>query len=289
MEFIITGATGFIGREVTQKTLAAGHKVCVVTRDVARAKQLFVGVPNISFIDLEGFLAGRTTVRYARAIHLAWADVQNYNNEKNALENNELQDRFLEALVNNGVEDITSAGTCLEYGMREGMCHEDMLVREALPTQYAQAKHQSYLKLVEMQKKNANLHVKWVRCFYTYGVGQRPNSLFSLVMKAIAEKQPEFNMSQGDQQRDYSHLSTLAHNIHAIAAQGAITGIINAGNGKPMSVLAFVEKLMQLKNHSMKLNKGYYPYSAYEPHAFWADVSKLQLVANAKFDDDIWI
>lgn len=41
MHILITGATGLIGRRLTQRLLALSHSVSVLTRDVARARGLF--------------------------------------------------------------------------------------------------------------------------------------------------------------------------------------------------------------------------------------------------------
>ncbi|VTP65249.1 Uncharacterised protein [Serratia rubidaea] len=41
MHILITGATGLIGRRLTQRLLALSHTVTVLTRNVAHARTLF--------------------------------------------------------------------------------------------------------------------------------------------------------------------------------------------------------------------------------------------------------
>lgn len=43
MKILITGATGFIGTELTKRFVNSGHEVNVLTRDVSKAKQLLPG------------------------------------------------------------------------------------------------------------------------------------------------------------------------------------------------------------------------------------------------------
>ena len=43
MKILITGATGFVGKTLTQKLLEKGHEINVLTRDVSKATQCFEG------------------------------------------------------------------------------------------------------------------------------------------------------------------------------------------------------------------------------------------------------
>lgn len=56
MHVVVTGATGFVGRALVATLLAAGHRVTVVSRDTARARQAFAGrVDAVSWDDAPGF------------------------------------------------------------------------------------------------------------------------------------------------------------------------------------------------------------------------------------------
>ncbi len=91
-------------------------------------------------------------------------------------------------------------------------------------------------------------------------------------------------MSPGDQQRDFIDVRTAAHNTLAVAAQNNVTGVINIGNGRGISV---VEQAKKLKGDAaIKFKTGVYPYPDYEPFAFWADVSKLKTIDGVQFDED---
>jgi len=111
-----------------------------------------------------------------------------------------------------------------------------------------------------------------------YGDGQHPNSLFSQLKQAIADKQTSFNMSPGDQLRDFLDIETVANNIVAIAEQNEVEGIINCCSGIPISVQEFVESYLHRVNIQLKLNLGHYPYSDLEPKNFWGDNAKLKLI-----------
>jgi len=288
MSIIITGATGFIGRELVKQELSNNNTIIALTRDIEKARIILGANKNLNIINLEDYISGKTIVNCDRLIHLAWSNVQNYTSDDNLKENLEFQINLMQRFVELGIKDVTAIGTCFEYGKTEGVCKEDIKTKTQLPTTYAQAKTKVLEKLQELEKEFA-IKTKWVRIFYVYGVGSRPNSLLSLLLKAIEEKATEFNMSKGDQLRDFINITTLVNNIIAISKQDKVYGIINNGNGKPVSVLEFAEEILRIKNYKMKLDTGYYPYSEYEPHTFWADITKLKAVEGIKFDDKIWL
>jgi dTDP-6-deoxy-L-talose 4-dehydrogenase (NAD+) len=120
--------------------------------------------------------------------------------------------------------------------------------------------------------------MKWVRVFYTYGEGQSKKTLYGQMEDAIANNAEQFNMSQGEQLRDYILVDCAAEYIVKIALQNDITGIINCCSGKPVSVRKFVEDLFREKGVNMKLNLGYYPYPQFEPLGYWGDTKKLNSI-----------
>jgi len=131
----------------------------------------------------------------------------------------------------------------------------------------------------ELQKIELYM-LKWVRLFYMYGSGQNPNSLLSQLDKALANGDKVFNMSGGEQTRDYLPVEKVAEYIVRIAIQNNVTGIINCSSGKPLSVKSLVAKYLEEKKKNISLNLGYYPYPDYEPMHFWGDDKKLKTIIN---------
>ena len=111
-----------------------------------------------------------------------------------------------------------------------------------------------------------------------YGRGQNPNSLLSQLEKALATGEKVFNMSGGEQIRDFMPVEEVASAIVSIAFQNKISGIINCCSGKPVKVMDFVRSYLREKSKDLTLNLGYYPYPDYEPMAFWGDNTKLKTI-----------
>ena len=109
-----------------------------------------------------------------------------------------------------------------------------------------------------------------------YGDGQSPKSILPQLDKALEKNEDVFNMSGGEQLRDYLPVSEVAENIVKISLQKKVTGIINNCSGKPISIRKFVEDHIKKREKIIKLNLGYYNYPDYVPLAFWGNNKKLK-------------
>jgi nucleoside-diphosphate-sugar epimerase len=283
LKILVTGATGFIGNHLIGELLKSNNNEVIATsRNIEKAQkhEWFSKVQYISYnLDSNKEL---NLFEYFdkpdRVIHLAWDGLPNYNDlihiEKNLFNNY----NFIKNLVVNGLKEITITGTCFEYGMIDGCLREDIQTNPS--NSYAIAKD-SLRKFIEELKKQYDFNYKWVRLFYMYGEGQGEKSLIALLDKAMQNGEKEFNMSGGEQLRDYLHIQEVVSNISKIALQNKIDNqIINCCSGKPISIRRFVENYLYKKSYSMKLNLGYYPYPVYEPMAFWGTDKKLKGVKN---------
>src|SRR6185312_15740571 len=133
---------------------------------------------------------------------------------------------------------------------------------------------------LEEYQKFVPFNFKWVRLFYMYGKGQSASSVLSQLDKALEKGDSAFNMSNGDQLRDYLPIEKVASNIVDISLQNEVAGIINCCSGVPISIKDLVENYLKLKQKKIYLNFGYYPYPDYEPKDFWGDNRKLNKCIN---------
>ncbi len=175
----------------------------------------------------------------------------------------------------NGLQDIAIAGTCLEYGLREGELKESMSPKPQNP--YALAKDTLRQFLEQLQNYN-DFNMKWIRLFYMYCKGQNKKSLLSQLEHTIEKHEKVFNMSKGEQLRDYLPVEKVAEYITAITLQDKYSGIINCCSNKPVLVRDLVESYLEKSGKSIQFNLGYYPYPEYEPFAFWRSNQILKRV-----------
>jgi nucleoside-diphosphate-sugar epimerase len=277
---LVTGATGFIGNYVVNTLLHRSVEVIATSAHTEKAKQ-FSWFNNVNYLPLD-FSRLDPSENYFDyfgrpdlMIHLAWEGLPNYKSAFHLDENLPRHFAFLKNLVRHGLTDLTVTGTCFEYGMQEGNLREDLPVHPDNP--YAKAKDQLRIQL-EQLKKEVPFAFKWVRLFYMHGKGQNPKSILAQLEKAIDNKEEVFNMSGGEQLRDYLPVETVADIIVRIALQHTTEGVINCCSGVPISIKQLVKNFLEEKQSNIKLNPGYYPYPDYEPMAFWGDTTKLKSI-----------
>jgi dTDP-6-deoxy-L-talose 4-dehydrogenase (NAD+) len=278
MRVLVTGATGFIGNYVVQELLNQGHEVIATSKNGDKAV-LFDWFPKVHYIpyDLNSNRENMFQIFSEPdvVIHLAWEGLPNYNDvtfcERNLLTNY----RFLKNLLDYGLKSLTVIGTCQEYGLRNGCLSEDTSTEP--DTSYGLAKD-TLRKFLEQLQHEYGFSFKWLRLFYVYGKGQHPSSLLSQLDDALDRGDEIFTMSGGEQLRDYLPVEQVAKYITKIALQNEVLGVINCCSGKPISVRKLVENHMKKRGKTIKLNLGFFPYSDYEPMAFWGDNTKLKRV-----------
>ncbi|TVT85653.1 NAD(P)-dependent oxidoreductase [Pseudomonas sp. H3(2019)] len=282
MKILVSGATGFVGRHLVSALLANGCQVRAVARNAEAAQGLpwinaveFVAA-DIHAVDLD--IAALTDGVDALA-HLAWPGLPNYQ----ALfhfEHNLMADyRFIKGVVEAGVSQVLVTGTCFEYGMQSGPLSEATAPQPSNP--YGLAKNTLRLFLEALQHERP-FTLQWARLFYLYGAGQNPNSLLASLDRAIESGEAQFNMSAGEQLRDYLPIETAAAYLAKVLQHRAFDGVINCSSGRPISVRALVEQRLRERNASITLNLGHYGYATHEPMAFWGVAERLQQLTGAE-------
>ncbi|KII35916.1 NAD-dependent epimerase/dehydratase family protein [Pseudomonas fluorescens] len=282
MKVLVTGATGFVGRHLVAALLARGCDVRAVARN-AETAQGMPWINDVEFIAADIHAADLDIHALTDGIdalaHLAWPGLPNYR----ALfhfEHNLMADyRFIKSAVEAGVQQVLVTGTCFEYGMQSGPLSESTEPKPSNP--YGLAKHTLHLFLQNLQQEQS-FTLQWARLFYLHGEGQNPNSLLAALDRAIDAGEPSFNMSAGEQLRDFLAIESAAGYLAAILHNHDFNGVINCASGQPVSVRTLVERRLRERGASIDLNLGHYPYPTHEPLAFWAVVDRLHQLLEAQ-------
>jgi nucleoside-diphosphate-sugar epimerase len=273
MKVAVTGASGFIGQHVLVELERRSVLATVVLRPSLFAPPSLNKHPAV-WMDLhnpppQAFeLMGSPDV----LIHLAWGGLPNYESLQHFEQELPAQYRFLKGLVESGLKNLIVAGTCFEYGMQHGPLREDMETRPTNPYGFAK---DILRRQIEYLKTNQSFALTWARLFYLYGDGQAEHCLLPQLKRAAKRGDKVFNMSGGEQLRDYLPITEVAKYLVSLAMGNRDNGIVNISSGKPISVGKLVEGWIKENDWSIKLNLGYHPYSDYEPMAFWGEHLKL--------------
>jgi len=279
MKILVTGATGFIGNHVIEKLLELKEHEIIASALDQESNKKFPWYSDVTFIPCDLYEKRENYFAYFQnpdlLIHLAWEGLPNFK-ELYHFERNLFNDyHFLKNMISHGLKRLSVTGTCFEYGKKKGSLSEDMETNPIIA--YALAKD-TLRKFIQELAKIYNFKIHWIRLFYMYGKGQSPKSIIPQLDKALDNSEESFNMSGGEQLRDYLPVEKVAEYIIKISLQDKIIGIINCCSGKPLSIKKLVEEHIKRRKKSIKLNLGYYPYPDYVSMEFWGDTTKLESV-----------
>jgi nucleoside-diphosphate-sugar epimerase len=279
MKIAVTGATGFVGQNVVAELERHSINpvlICLpeskISSDFSKHTKVMMNIGDPPEAAFE--LMGRPDI----LIHLAWGGLPNYKSLHHFEKELPTQYRFLKELIESGLKTLLVTGTCFEYGMISGSLNENLETRPNNPYGFAKDTLRRQLEYLQQIKP---FNLTWTRLFYMYGEGQSPKALFTQLKNAIEKKEKVFNMSGGEQLRDYLPVSEVARYLVTLAMTEQNNGMVNVCSGTPISVRKLVEGWLEDNGWSIKLNFGHYDYPDYEPFAFWGNNDKLKSIINA--------
>jgi len=269
----VTGATGFIGQHVLRSLLRNGAKPTILVRPGSAIPDEFRHIPAACFDIFEPPEDSFDQLgKPAALIHLAWSGLPNYRSLHHFETELPAQFRFLKLLIKAGLPHLVVSGTCFEYGMQSGCLVESMETKPANPYGFAKDALRQQLQYLAGA---LDFDLTWARFFYLYGQAQSPASLYVQISAAVARGEQMFDMSGGEQIRDYLPVDEAAGYLVNLALGTARPGTVNICSGRPVSVRRQAEEWLAQNHWRIRLNLGVYPYPDYEPLAFWGDRGKL--------------
>ncbi|MFG0380586.1 NAD-dependent epimerase/dehydratase family protein [Pseudomonas sp. zbq_18] len=268
---LVTGASGFVGRQVIQQLLAAGHEV-----HAACGLQTLEGVANQYRVDLlvpgaAAALIGQ--IRPQRLLHLAWcAKPGTYWTSPENIAWVRATLELLEAFQLHDGEQAVLVGSCAEYDWSgEGICREyETPLRPATP--YGRCKNASR-ELAELFGQLHGMPVAWARIFHAYGPYEAEGRLVPAVLGALFRGEPA-RCSHGEQLRDLLHVADVAAALVQLMNVRA-EGTFNIGGGRPIRLREVIEYLARQLNAEHLLQFGAIPVAADDPPLLIADNQRL--------------
>lgn len=272
---LVTGAGGYIGRHVVRALLDRGLGVTALDLRLdgvdERAQRLHL---DLFSGDADLFdQMGRPDV----VLHMAWRDGFKHSSPAH-IDDLAKHYHLIENLYAAGLKQLAVMGTMHEVGYWEGAIQEDTPCSPA--SLYGIAKN----ALRETSTLSAQQHdavLQWIRAYYIVGDDKFGSSIFSKLLTAAEEGRTTFPFTTGKNKYDFISVDALAAQIAAIVDQDAVTGVINACTGEPMSLAERVEAYIRDNGLNITLEYGAFPDRPYDSPGVWGDPTKVRSVLDA--------
>jgi UDP-glucose 4-epimerase len=269
----LTGATGFIGRRLAKRLVAAGADVAALvlpgeTALLPDGVRAFTGDVTIPETVAEAIVAAQPVL----IIHLAAVGITNPDLPFTAA-----CDVNVGGVINildaarhvETVRRIVLVGSSYEYGAR---CADDGLdpfnaysASKVAAWAFARAAYNAW-----------GAPVVWMRLFQVYGPGQREQALIPAAIQAALNDE-DFRMTAGEQQRDFIFVEDVVEGLLAAATAPAIEGrTLDVGTGQLHRIRAVVERIWALSGTRGQILAGALPYRPGEVSAIPADVDRTR-------------
>jgi nucleoside-diphosphate-sugar epimerase len=241
--FLVTGASGFIGRHAVTELLNQGHEVVALTRSGSRvddrASSLSCDVLAASDLD--------SLVRTAEAdtlLHLAWETRHGYY--WNAPENIEwvaASALLIKAFRQSGGQRAVVAGTCAEYAATQDLVCDALSTPIAPEHLYSTAKD-SLRRMIESYARTTGLSFAWGRIFHLIGPHESDRRLVPGAIRALKERRA-FDVNNPDKRLDVMDARDCGRGFAMVAAS-EVEGPLNVGSGTLVPIGEIVRQVASM-------------------------------------------
>lgn len=252
---LITGGTGFIGRNVVDELIKRGYEVhSLVYPPFAPEKEGLVQY-EMNLMDTESVNHFLKEHKFENLIHLAWyvgpkCHVHDLNLDWTLATLN-----LLKNFKENGGKRFTGAGTISEYEYKYGYLLEDETPTSP-KTLYGESKNSIY-KIASVYCKQNGIEFKWPRIFNLYGPAEKSQRLMPSVINSCL-KGEDVKVSDCLKFQDYLHVKDTACGIVDVF-ESDVSGAVNICSGKPVQLRVIVEKIAELTNFKGNILYGAIP------------------------------
>jgi UDP-glucose 4-epimerase len=292
MRIALLGSAGFIGRHVVEALRdGRGHRVVAIDRSAERGST--VGTDHFIEWTPDAIREAVLAAAPRLIIHLAESTARAPGIE--AVHAVIRQNLVPAAAV---VEAASRCGqppriiyldTGLSYGDNPGPYVETMAPRPA--NAYALGKLW-VVSLLQMASRTAGVDFTILRVSVAYGPGQRPAMFIPSLISSLLRDEP-FEMTSGEQLRDFVHVDDLTRAIVAAAeSEAARNEILNVASGQPVLIRDAALRIARAAGKSESLLRfGAKAATPDDPTDYRFDISRARRVLgwrpSVDFDDGI--
>lgn len=271
---LVTGASGFIGRQALEPLLRRGFEVHAVTRrDPPPHAPPKVRWHRADLLAPGGHGALLAAAAPTQLLHLAWyAEHGRFWTSTENLRWAAATIALVQAFAEGGGRRAVLAGTCAEYSWGGAGPRIEGLTPLEPATLYGTAKHTTRA-LLEAAAGELEIELAWGRVFFLYGPGEAPGRLVAAVARALLAGRRAAT-GDGTQIRDLLHVADVAGAFAALL-DSPVTGAVNIGSGEGRVLRDVIAAIGAATGRADLLDIGALPPRPGEPDELVADIARL--------------
>jgi len=270
---LITGGSGFIGRNCLDRFVRRGYDVHAVAGSRPGDDEPGITWSQANLLDLDQIAGIVADARADTLLHLAWmvkpgeayTSPENFSWVSASME-------LIQQFVHHGGRRVVAAGTCYEYDHSLGWCHEQRTPTNP-DTVYGTCKN-TLRQLASAYCHTAGVSFAWPRIFFLYGPHEHPNRLVSSVIRSLLNGEAA-KCSHGRQLRDYLYVEDLADALVALC-ESDVENEINIASGQPVTLAKIVSRIGCLMERPELVLLGALPCRGSEAPLVAADTTLLR-------------
>lgn len=261
MNIVVTGATGFIGRNLINKLLCdSNNHIFAVTRPNSEKRILLSSDDHLTIVECSfDNLSNLPTLLNSDIdafYHLGWGGIRNSERENTQLQymNYKYAIESIHIAKKLGAKVFIGAESQAEYGLCAGQISEEYPAHPI--SEYGKWK----LKVCnegEIIANENNLRFIWTRIFSTYGVGDYNGTMINTVLSMMMKNEP-IPLTKCIQKWNFTYISDIINAL--ILLQNAPSGVYNIANSDTRKLNEFIYEMLDITHSKSELQFGAIPY-----------------------------
>lgn len=252
---LITGGTGFIGKNVVAELIKRGYEVHSLVFPPFAPEQKGLVQYEMNLMDSNAVDKFLSEHHFENLIHLAWYVGKGCHIADQNIDWTISTLNLLTSFQKYGGKTFVGAGTISEYEYKFGYLLEDETPTSP-ETLYGESKNSVY-KIAKTFCKQHDMKFKWPRIFNLYGPNEKPQRLMPSVINSCL-KGEDVKVSDCLKFQDYLHVEDTARGIVEVF-ESSLQGAVNICSGKPVQLRYIVNKIAELTNFKGNILWGAIP------------------------------
>ena len=290
LNFLVTGAAGFIGSHLCNRFLQDGAHVCGIDSFTdfypkwIKDRNLGPLLPQRNFefipedilrLNLKKILERMDVIFHLAAqpgVRASWGENFSIYTKNNI----EATQRLLEAANSVPIKKFIYASSSSVYGLCPQLPMEETSV--LIPFSPYGVTKLAAENLCFLYYKNYGVPCVSLRFFTVYGPGQRPDMAFHKFFKSIAQDKEITVYGDGQQTRDFTYIDDIIEAIVSSIESGKAGEAYNVGGGtrrKLVDLISILERICQ-----KKINMKYQEDQKGDVRHTYADITKAKIDLN---------